>query len=255
MRRFCLFLLSAALLLSFFTVSAAESEYHFYIKRGKDHAPPETDGRFLSLFRDSCFYRDMGAEARKEKKLYLTFDAGYENGNVSKILDVMKEEGVTGAFFVLSHLVKSEPQLLTRMKAEGHLICNHTARHKNMACFDDEAFVAELSALETLYTQTTGEELSRFYRPPEGTFSEQNLRCAEKMGYKTVFWSLAYADWCDDVAPSAEKAIELLKENTHDGAIVLLHPTTARNVQVLTEMIRYWKAAGYTFHSLNELAQ
>ena len=253
MKRFACFIVSAIILLSFLTVSAHEREYHFYIKRGKDHAPAKTDPAFDALLDDACFYRDAHAAENDEKRIYLTFDAGYENGNVAKILDILKKNSVTGAFFVLAHLIDAHPDLLARMKSEGHLICNHTARHKNMAHFDDAAFKAELGALEEIYTQKTGESLSKFYRPPEGSFSFSNIKTAKEMGYKTVFWSLAYCDWNDDVAPSRGKAIEILKKNTHNGAIVLLHPTSQINVDILQEMIDYWKQEGYVFGSLEEV--
>ena len=253
MRRLCLFLVSAVLFLSFFNVRAAENEYHFYLKRARDHASPTTDERFLALFDRDAFFLDTEAAKKQEKRIYLTFDAGYENGNVSKILDILKKEDVQGSFFVLAHLIKSEGALLSRMKEEGHLICNHTARHKNMAHFSDEEFRKELLALEKIYEEETGEALAHFYRPPEGSFSASNLACAKRIGYKTVFWSLAYADWNDKVAPTDEKAIQLLKDNTHPGAIVLLHPTSAINARILGDMIRYWKGEGYSFHTLDEI--
>lgn len=251
MKKIGLFLISAALFLSCFSVHAEEKEHHFYIKRAEDHLPPSTDPAYLSAFGNDGFYLDSIAAEKGEKVLYLTFDAGYENGNIAKILDVLKEEKVTGAFFVLSHLIKSQPELLLRMKEEGHLVCNHTAHHKNMAKMDESTFCEELLALESLYMEQTGNELAKFYRPPEGTFSVSNLAWARKLGYKTVFWSLMYKDWNDDVVPEREKAIEILKKNTHPGAIVLLHPTTARNADILREMIEYWRAEGYTFGSLD----
>ena len=253
MKRFLLFLISAALLIPIITTSAAGEEYHFYVKRGKDHTPPTTDERFLSTFGDACFYLDCTAAQSGEKKIYLTFDAGYENGNVAKILDVLKEENVPAAFFVLSHFVKSAPELIARMNEEGHLVCNHTASHKNMARMDSACFTAELDRLDSLYFDLTGKRLARFYRPPEGTFSVSNIDTAKKMGYKTVFWSLSYKDWHDDIATCKEKALEILKKNTHPGAIVLLHPTTAQNTEILREMIAYWRAEGYTISSLNEI--
>lgn len=251
MKRFLTFFLSALLLLSLFSSFAVQKEKHFYIKRGVDHASPTTDPSFLSAFGNNNFYLDHRAANSGEKKLYLTFDAGYENGNIEKILNILKEENIKGAFFVLSHLIQSAPTLVKRMQEEGHFVCNHTARHKNMALLEKTDFCTELSALEKVYTALTGNGLAKFYRPPEGTFSVENLNWANEMGYKTVFWSLAYKDWNDEVAPSREKAIEILKKNTHPGAIVLLHPTTALNAEILREMIAYWRTEGYSFGTLD----
>lgn len=258
MKRFCCFLASALLLLSSFSTFATgvsgEAEHHFYIRRALDHAPATTDPAFEAAFGDRALYRDKAAHSAGERRIYLTFDAGYENGNVAKILDILEKENVRGSFFVLSHLIKSAPELVLRMEKEGHLVCNHTAHHKNMARLGETDFCAELSALEEAYHALTGKKMAGFYRPPEGSFSVSNLAWAEKMGYKTVFWSLAYCDWNDSVAPKREKAIEILKKNTHMGAIVLLHPTSDINVSILGEMIEYWKGEGYTFHTLSEVS-
>ena len=165
----------------------------------------------------------------------------------------LRDLNAPAAFFVLSHFIKSAPDLIERMNEEGHLVCNHTAQHKNMAKLTEEAFCTELACLEAFYENTSGKRLARYYRPPEGTFSADNIKTAKKIGYKTVFWSLSYKDWNDDVATCKEKALEILKTNTHPGAIVLLHPTTAQNTDILREMIAYWRAEGYTISSLETM--
>jgi peptidoglycan-N-acetylmuramic acid deacetylase len=234
------------------SVAAESTAKSWYIKRGKDHAPPTSE--LSAMLGDSAFYFNNTAEEKGEKVIYLTFDVGYENGNVGKVLDVLKEEEAQGAFFLLSHVIKTEPALISRMEEEGHLLCNHTVRHKDMSGFHAEAFKKELRELEAIYSEAReGKTLSRFYRPPEGRFSAENLSTAKEMGYKTVFWSLAYADWDDKIAPSDEKAKQILMDNTHNGAIVLLHPTSDINVRILRDMLIYWKNQGYRFGSLEEL--
>jgi len=189
-----------------------------------------------------------------EKVLYLTFDAGYENGNVAKILDVLKDEEVPAAFFVLEHLVTSNTDLIKRMIEEGHTVCNHTAKHRNMALVGDkETFAKELAAMETIYRDTVGAELSKYYRPPEGSFSEDNLRWAQESGYKTILWSFAYADWDNNDQMSAEKAKEKILAGTHNGEILLLHPTSATNAAILKDLIHTWKEMGYTFGTMDQL--
>ena len=144
-----------------------------------------------------------------EKVIYLTFDAGYENGNIEKILNTLKEENVPAAFFILDNLVKQNTGLVKRMEAEGHTVCNHTAKHKDMTTvtsFDD--FKAELEAMENYYKEMTGYDLTKYYRPPEGKLSEQSISWACDLGYKTIMWSYAYADWDNNNQMSAEKATE-----------------------------------------------
>ena len=190
-----------------------------------------------------------------EKKIYLTFDAGYENGNVEKTLDALKNNNVKGAFFVLPHLIKANPELIQRMINDGHIVCNHSTSHKDMSKISDiEQFKKELSGLEELYFQNTGLEMAKFFRPPEGRFSEENLKMASELGYKTVFWSLAYADWDNNKQMPPEKAKDLILSRVHNGCVILLHPTSDTNAAILDELIKALLAQGYTFGTLFDFA-
>ena len=172
---------------------------------------------------------------------------------MAKILDTLKEEQVQGAFFVLGHLISAEPQLIMRMVDEGHAVCNHTVRHKDMSQATEEAFLQELSGLEDQFRALTGKELSRYYRPPEGKFSKENLIAAQNMGYHTIFWSFAYPDWDNNRQMSSEKAKRIILENLHNGEVMLLHPTSAVNAEILGDVIREAKSQGYRFGTLDEL--
>ena len=189
-----------------------------------------------------------------EKVLYLTFDAGYENGCTAKILDTLKAHNVPAAFFLVGNYMEKNADLTQRMVEEGHIVGNHTMHHPDMSKLSDkEVFSKELTDLENLFKDVTGKELPKFYRPPQGTYSEENLKLAKELGYKTVFWSLAYVDWQNDRQPSAEYAFEKLLPRTHNGAVVLLHATSATNAQILDELLTKWKDMGYRFASLDEL--
>ena len=118
---------------------------------------------------------------------------------------------------------------------------------------DKEAFAAELSGLEQVCREYTGLEVAHFYRPPEGRFSEQNLKAASELGYKTIFWSFAYADWDNNKQPSPDHAKKLILDNIHNGAILLLHPTSATNAQILPEVIDTLRQQGYRFGTLEEM--
>ena len=189
-----------------------------------------------------------------EKVLYLTFDAGYENGCTAKILDTLKEKQVPAAFFLVGNYIRQSPDLVRRMVAEGHTVGNHTMHHYDMSRLSDKAaFSKELTDLEALYMETVGQELPKFYRPPQGIYSEENLKMAQELGYKTLFWSLAYVDWNNDAQPTREAAFAKLLPRTHNGAVVLLHSTSKTNAEILGELIDKWKEAGYRFGTLDEL--
>lgn len=189
-----------------------------------------------------------------EKVLYLTFDAGYENGCTAKILDTLKEKQVPAAFFLVGNYIRQSPDLVRRMVAEGHTVGNHTMHHYDMSRLSDKAaFSKELTDLEALYKETVGQELPKYYRPPQGIYSEENLKMAQELGYKTLFWSLAYVDWNNDAQPTKEAAFAKLLPRTHNGAVVLLHSTSKTNAEILGELIDKWKAMGYRFGTLEEL--
>ena len=190
----------------------------------------------------------------QEKVLYLTFDAGYENGSTAKILDTLKALQVPAAFFLVGNYIEKNADLVRRMAAEGHIVANHTMHHPDMSKLSDKAaFSKELTDLEKLYKETTDQDMPRYYRPPQGLYSEENLKMAKELGYKTVFWSLAYVDWNNDAQPTAQEAFRKLLPRTHNGAVVLLHSTSRTNAEILDELLTKWKDMGYRFGTLDEL--
>ena len=190
----------------------------------------------------------------EEKVLYLTFDAGYENGCTEKILDTLQKHNVKAAFFLVGNYLEKNADLVRRMVEEGHIVGNHTMTHPDMSAITNkEAFQKELTDLEDLFRQITGKELPKYYRPPQGIYSEENLKLAKELGYKTVFWSLAYKDWENDNQPTKDYALGKLIPRTHNGAVILLHSTSKTNAQVLEELLTQWKAAGYRFETIDKL--
>ena len=189
-----------------------------------------------------------------DKVIYLTFDCGYENGNTGTILEVLKKHSAPAAFFVVGNFLTSEPELIRQMVREGHTVGNHTWSHPDMSKISDaETFARELSRVRESYREITGQEMPMYYRPPQGTYSQENLRMAKGLGYRTVFWSLAYVDWKQDDQPLEQEAVEKLTSRIHPGAVVLLHNTSKTNAAVLDRVLTAWEAEGYRFGTLDEL--
>lgn len=198
---------------------------------------------------DAYYLGDTG-----EKTIYLTFDAGYENGCTPAILDALKKHNAPACFFVVGNYIDTAPALVQRMVDEGHIVGNHTLHHPDMSAIaSQEAFAAELDGLAEKFTALTGQPMQKFYRPPQGKFSEENLKQAQALGYKTIFWSLAYVDWYTDNQPTEEQAFSKLVPRIHNGAIVLLHSTSETNARILDELLTRWEEQGYTFGRLDEL--
>lgn len=236
------------------SVRALKHGESWYCAHRPDHKQPVIDPSLIYVQDYNGYFIDKNhGDDSPDKVVYLTFDAGYENGNVSKILDVLKEENVTGAFFILGNLIEKNGELVSRMFDEGHLVCNHTYSHKPMVNMTNAEIEAELSRLEQACLERIDKNLSKYYRPPEGRFDEASLKCVNGLGYKTVFWSFAYADWDNNAQMPIERAKKKILENVHNGEVMLLHPTSATNATILSDVIKELKSQGYRFGSLDEL--
>ena len=231
---------------------AAQSTCWFIKQSG--HTRPSLPEEVKYIFDYGGYYADMRLDGDSaNKKLYLTFDVGYENGNVEKILNTLSEKSVPAAFFVLDNIIIKNTDLVMRMAKEGHHVCNHTKCHRDLTKCTDEEIESDLSALEKIYTEKTGLEMSKYFRFPEGRYSEAAIKCINDLGYKTIFWSFAYADWDNDRQPSEKFAINKILSNTHNGAVILLHPNSKTNANILSSVIDEWRAMGYEFGTLDEL--
>lgn len=220
------------------------------LKFGDEGEPPTGNASSAQLSQfDAVYMGDPG-----EKVLYLTFDAGYENGCTAKILDTLQKHQVQATFFLVGDYLERNPDLVRRMAEEGHIVGNHTMNHPDMSKLQNrDAFARELEDMARLYQEITGQSLCKLYRPPQGIYSEENLKMARELGYHTVFWSLAYQDWNNNAQPSREQAFAKLLPRTHNGAIVLLHSTSATNASILDELLTRWESMGYHFATVDTL--
>lgn len=227
--------------------------YNWFFKKMNGSLPPP-DAPELSFINDySVRWIDKEA-SDSDKVIYLTFDAGYSNESLSSILDTLKEKNVTGTFFILENLINRAPDVVTRMHTEGHEIGNHTAKHCDVTRIcDKNIFLSQLTDLEKCCEEKLGFAPSKYFRPPEGRISERSLSFLESAGYKTVFWSFAYADWDNDRQPSPDLAKKKILDHTHNGMVLLLHPTSKTNAEILPSLIDAWRGMGYRFGTMDEL--
>ncbi len=253
----CIAIVLALLICVFFTLSKNQTKYYNYAlpanawglsfqSEGLVPVPNMSADELLTY--NAYFYDTSGT-----KKIYLTFDCGYENGNTDSILDTLQKHGAPATFFVVGPYVKENTELLVRMVNEGHSVGSHTYNHPNVSELSYEDLALELSQLEDEFHSATGSELSKYLRPPEGKFSNESLQNTKDLGYSTIFWSLAYKDWIQDAQPTIEEAFSKLLPRIHDGAILLLHNTSATNAQILDELLTEIEKMGYNFAPLSEL--
>ena len=232
---------------------AASDSYSWYVKRNGNSRPSIQKEQELIYEYDGYFIDKKRSDDDDDKVIYLTFDIGYVNGSAESILDTLKKENITAAFFILDNIILKNRDFVTKMAEDGHLICNHTKNHKNLCSASREEIENNLSDLENLYREATGLEMAKYFRFPEGRYSENALSCVKDMGYKTIFWSFAYDDWDNNRQAPREKAVKKILSNTHNGAVFLFHPTSSTNAEIFPYIINEWRNMGYRFGTLDEL--
>lgn len=217
-------------------------------RKNPDHEPPEIGSYSSILDGTNSFY--IGNDP---KKIYLTFDAGYDNGTLSSILDVLKDKGVKATFFVTGDFVKRFSELTIRMVEEGHVVANHSYSHRAINKLSKEELKEDLERLEDSFYQLTNEKMVKVFRPPKGEFDRQSLINLNELGYKTVFWSIAFEDWSKEHQKGKEYSYNSVINNIHDGAIILMHTVSKSNSEALPDIIDEITNQGYEFDLVTNL--
>jgi len=218
------------------------------IKRNNNHEQPDVGSKNKKLLDEAEGYCLGNSE---KKYIYLTFDNGYEAGYTSKILDALKNNNVQATFFITAHYLNTQPELVKQMIDDGHIVGNHTVNHKSMPSLSDDQIKKEVMDLHQAIKSKFNYEM-KYVRPPKGEYSERTLSVCNSLGYKTIMWSFAYADWDENKQPDEAKAKEMIFNNLHNGEIMLLHGTSKTNANILDSVLKEIKAQGYEIKAISE---
>ncbi|MCM1178944.1 MAG: polysaccharide deacetylase family protein [Clostridium sp.] len=230
--------------------SLDNTKYGWWFKRNDSHEKSGCQEDF-----DITEYNAYYTVPVSNKVIYITFDCGYENGYTADILDTLKEEKVAAAFFVTQTFIRDNIDLVKRMKEEGHLVCNHSVHHPSMPDKSVEEQKQEILECEQYMKEATGYEMDLFFRPPRGEYSKRTLQIVKDLGYRTIFWSMAYLDYDVNNQPSSGHVVEHFSKYYHPGAIPLLHNVSQANHDALPQVIQNLKREGYSFGSLYDLVE
>lgn len=222
---------------------APVKSYSWYLTLNDKHLVPQVDQASQDLLsQNNAFY-----VLPNNQDIYLTFDCGYELGYTSKILDILQANQVRAAFFITGQYIKTQPELIKRMKAEGHLVCNHTMNHPDCSLLSSDQLEQEIIPLEERFAALTGFEMDKYLRPPMGTYSAASLAATKNLGYTTVFWSLALRDWDPNKQPGADYSYQYVMKNIHPGAVILLHAVSKSDTEALDQILKDLQSQGYVF--------
>ncbi len=194
-------------------------------------------------------YNALCLDTSGEKVIYLTFDCGYENGCTNQILDILKEKQVPAAFFVTLPYLESAPDVAARMILEGHVVGNHSDTHPNFSTISRTQMAKEIETVDN-YLRVHFGYSSPYFRFPEGAYSDSALDLVNNLGYTSVFWSSAYADWDVNNPKGKAYAFETVTKRLHPGCVLLLHAVSQDNADALGDIIDYARSQGYEFRQL-----
>lgn len=231
--------------------SLSHKKYSWYIKRNSDHGQSGCDDQ-IPIEKYEGYYVDRDVD-ETEKVMYFTFDCGYENGYTEQILDMLKKHNAKACFFVTQTYIRDNAEIVKRMKEEGHQVGNHTVTHPSMPEISVEKQIKELRDCEEYMKEATGYDMDLYFRPPSGEYSEQLLQLASDLGYRTIFWSIAYLDYDVNKQPGASYVIDHFKKYHHNGAFVLMHNVSSSNAEALDTVLTDLETRGYRFPSLDEM--
>ena len=189
-----------------------------------------------------------------DKKIYLTFDCGYENGYTKNILDTLRKTDTKACFFITGHYLNSSIDIVKEMINDGHIIGNHTYSHKSFQESTNEEILNDINKLEKAFEEKTGNKLSKYVRPPKGEYTNKSQILLKNKGYTSVFWSLAYVDWYKDKYNGNHYSYNNVINRIHNGAIILMHTVSKDNSEDLYDIIIKLKNDGYIFTTLEELS-
>ncbi|HHT92538.1 MAG TPA: delta-lactam-biosynthetic de-N-acetylase [Clostridiaceae bacterium] len=223
--------------------------YRWGLKRNKDGKPPEVGTKEVTMLHK---YGGKYIGDTSEKKIYLTFDEGYEQGYTEKILNVLRDNDVKAVFFVTGPYLDKNPELIRRMVEEGHEVGNHTVNHYSLPTKSATIVEKEILELDRVFYEKYGKHM-RMLRPPRGEYDEKTLKIAKDLNHTCILWSFAYRDWLVDKQKGADHAYKMIMDHVHNGAVLLLHAVSKDNADALDRVIKDIKQQGYTFGTPDEL--
>lgn len=232
--------------------SLSNEKQAWWMKRMDNHEQSEAQ-KEIDLAKYDAYYVDT--ENKESKIMYLTFDCGYENGYTEQILDTLKKHKAVAMFFVTQTYIRDNVNIVKRMKKEGHLVGNHTVKHKSMPSLSERDIKEELISCADYMKEATGYEMDLFVRPPMGEYSERTLQICKNLGYKTIFWSMAYLDYDVNNQPGADYVIEHFEKYYHNGAIPLIHNVSKSNAEALDTVLTNLEKKGFSFENLNQIGK
>lgn len=188
-----------------------------------------------------------------EKRLALTFNITWGEAVAPRILETLRTHQVKATFFLAGPWVVAHPDLVSRIREQGHEIGSLGNKNIDLSRYPREVVREELNKAHQAILEAAGSP-PRLFRPPVDRQSPQILEEATRLGYAVVLWGTDSQDWAK---PGADYVIRRVLGRAHPGDIVLLHAddTSVDAPEALAAIVQGLKARGYQLVTTGELLQ
>lgn len=188
------------------------------------------------------------------KLICLTFDDGPHKVYTERLLDLLLQYNIKVTFFVVAKFAQSNPELIERMKNEGHTIAFHSFEHKNPLIkgpfYTKKDFNNSIKIMNNLHCSTT------YFRPPWGCINLTTIKNVKKYNLNLIFWNVMVGDWRANI--SSHKIAKKLLKRTKKNFLICLHDGRGRNnaplrtINALEKTIPIWINEGYKFVKIDD---
>lgn len=185
-----------------------------------------------------------------EKVIAITFDDGPVIGKTDRVLDILKQNHVTATFFCIGKNIKTNPELLKRIDAEGHIVGNHSYTHHFLFdTYSVRKMYEELAETNTLIRNTIYKKVNLF-RPPYGVTNPNLVKAIRKGGFLPVGWNVRSFD---TMAKDGEKLMQKVTRNIKPGDVFLFHDTMDVTINSLQSFIDKVHQQGFRIEPLDKM--
>lgn len=181
------------------------------------------------------------------KVVYLTFDDGPIPEVTPQLLDILAREGVHATFFMVADNAAKHPELLERVRREGHSVGNHTMHHLKGTKHTTLDYLHDVAEADSILGGT------RAFRPPYGKMRSRQKRELLKQGYRIYLWDVLTHDYNKNYSP--ERMQHIIRWCVRNGSIINFHDSLksgSRMLETVANIIPWLRAQGYAFKTIDE---
>jgi peptidoglycan/xylan/chitin deacetylase (PgdA/CDA1 family) len=180
-----------------------------------------------------------------------TFDAGAGAGPTPSLLQVLRDHNMRATFFLTGAWARQNPQLVRQIVQDGYELANHTQTHPDLTHLSDAQIEAEISRAEDIIDPLIGHTTKPWFRFPYGARDARVMKIVNRMGYRSIYWTIDSLDWMDEA--TVDSITGRVLKGAKNGSIILMHVGATHTAAALPGIIAALKQRGFAFETISEI--